>query len=262
MFAVTIAAQTALLGALLVTASLSWAACSKKPVPSSAVDVKEAAAETEPAVSGREGDPDTLEVSAASGAVGNGAGLLAEAEQILSTMRATSYSHRSHVAGGRYDVDCSGFVDYLLGRVSPAALAELRAATVRRPLAKHFVQLFQAPLEPQHWRRVARVSELEPGDLVAWLKPADVTSTNTGHVMVVAGRPEPGAGARFVIPIIDSSAAPHGKHDARKAAHATGIGRGSIVLEADASGAPIAYHWTDAQASPRHETTIVLGRVL
>ena len=247
---------------LLIAAGFSCGACNEKPAASTAVDVSEAAAaEAEPAVSGSEGDPDTLEVAAMSDTESGGVGLLAEAEHILSTMTATSYAHRTRIEGGVYDVDCSGFVDYLLGRVSAGALAELRAATVRRPLAKHFVQFFQALPPSQHWQRVARVSDLEPGDLIAWLKPADVKSTNTGHVMVVAARPEPRDDGSFAVPILDSSASPHGKHDVRKGTHTTGIGRGSIALETDASGAAIAYHWTDWQRSPRHDTAIMLGRL-
>ena len=246
----------------VAVAIFSGAACSKRPLALPAVDVKEAvSAETEAVVPGQEGDPDALEVVPATDAARDGAGLLAEAEHISSTMSGTSYSHRTRVEGGVYDVDCSGFVDYLLGRVSPAALGELRGATVRRPLAKHFVQFLEALPKSEHWQRVARVSDLEPGDVVAWLKPVDVTSTNTGHVMVVAGRAERRASGGFVVPIIDSSAAPHGKRDPRQRAGTTGIGRGEIVLEVDESGAPLAYRWSSSKGSPRHETAIVLGRV-
>jgi hypothetical protein len=77
----------------------------------------------------------------------------------------------------------------LLARVDTPALAELRAATVRRPLAKHFVQFLVSDVAKQHWRRLTRIQELAPGDIVAWEKPADVTSTNTGHLMLVGAAP-------------------------------------------------------------------------
>jgi len=239
------------------------ASCGKKTAVAPEAEPSEpVAAELESPVAGSEGDPDAIEVTPAAGSTGGGASLLAEATQILNTMSASTYSHHTHVEGGVYDVDCSGFVDYLLGRVAAPALNELRAATVRRPLAKHFVQFLAASAPAsRHWQRVARVSELEPGDIIAWLKPTDLSSTNTGHVMIVAGALEARPESRWSVPIIDSSAAPHGKHDARKLAHTTGIGRGTIVLEADSAGAPIAYHWTTFRTSPRHETTITLGRV-
>jgi hypothetical protein len=69
-----------------------------------------------------------------------------------------------------------------------------------------------------------------------------------------------GAGL-WSVPIIDSAAAPHGKDDARGRGGATGVGRGVIVLDADPSGAPIGYHWSEQRTSPRHETAIVMGRL-
>jgi len=218
-------------------------------------------------VAGTEGeadDPTFPAVAGAPGAAGahDGAALVAEASRVVSTMTSSSYSHKTHIDGTTYDVDCSGFVDYLLSRVAPAALGELRAATVKRPLAKHFVTFFQTtPRAGGHWKRVAHVSELAPGDVLAWKKPAELTSSNTGHVMVVAAAPEHRGGGVWTVPIFDSTAAPHGKSDARKAAHATGVGRGAVLVEVDAAGAPVAYFWSDGKKSRRHATEIALGRL-
>jgi hypothetical protein len=220
------------------------------------------ATDQEPAVAGREGEGDDPSFAPPAAAGGHGgAALVAEASRVLSTMTSSSYSHKTHIDGTTYDVDCSGFVDYLLARVAPSALDELRAATVKRPLARHFVQFFQAPHDAGHWRRVARVSELAAGDVLAWKKPAEVTSTNTGHVMIVAAAPQLRGGSVWIVPIFDSTAAPHGKSDPRKAAHATGVGRGAVLLEVDGAGAPIAYVWSDAKKSRRHATEIALGRL-
>lgn len=249
--------------ALLSCASLPLA-CSKPSAPVAAVDpvASEAeAADGEERVSGVEGEPDTVpEPSAASGA-GNSAALLAEATRVLGSMSSSTYSHHTHVEQGQYDVDCSGFVDWLLGQVNPPALAELRALSVKRPLAKHFVAVLGSATPKVHWSRLLTVAELAPGDVIAWEKPADLTSSNTGHVMIVAEPAQLERENRWTIPIIDSSASPHGSSDARRAAHATGIGRGSVVLETSASGEPVAYHWSRAKRSLRHETRIVLARL-
>jgi hypothetical protein len=213
-------------------------------------------------VTGNEGEGDEPSFAPPAAPVGRGgAGLVAEASRVLATMTASTYSHKTHIEGTTYDVDCSGFVDYLLARVDPAALDELRAATVKRPLAKHFVQFFEAPHAAARWQKVARVSELAPGDVLAWKKPAELTSSNTGHVMVVAAAPEARSGSVWTVPIFDSTAAPHGKSDARKSAHATGVGRGAVLVEADGSGAPVAYFWSDGKKSRRHATEIALGRL-
>jgi hypothetical protein len=220
-------------------------------------------AENEEAVSGTEGDTDEVgEVGATPSSIAGSAGLFAEASRVLQTMTASSYSHKTHVVGTVYELDCSGFVDLLLARVEPVALAELRAATVKRPLAKHFVQFLSSDSAKQHFQRLTRIQQLAPGDIIAWDKPEDVTSTNTGHVMLVSAPPEQRKENLWAVAIIDSSAAPHGSSDARNHAHTTGIGRGVMLLEADPSGAPIAYHWTEARSSRRHATNIVLGRVL
>lgn len=174
-------------------------------------------------------------------------------------MTHSTYSHKTRVQGTSYDVDCSGFVDVLLARVDPPGLEEVRAATVRRPLARHFVQFFRAP-SGARWHAVGRVANLGPGNLLAWTKPADVTSSNTGHVMVVAGPPRASGGA-WVVPVIDSSASPHGRGDSRKAAHATGIGKGTVVLDVNPAGRPVGYRWSEWKKSRAHPTEIAMGRL-
>jgi hypothetical protein len=59
----------------------------------------------------------------------------------------------------------------------------LIAATVKQPLAGHFVELVgRLPSrEARHWRRIERIADLRPGDLIAWLRPADSHSRDTGH---------------------------------------------------------------------------------
>jgi hypothetical protein len=220
--------------------------------------------EVEAPVAGAEGDPDDIQVAPMAVAAGVGsAALLAEATRVLDTMTASTYSHKTHVEGTVYDLDCSGFVDYVLARVAPAALGELRAATVKRPLAKHFVDFLAAPAAGAArtpWERITRVEELTPGSLVAWRKPADVTSTNTGHVMIVAAPPTQREDGGWLVAVLDSSASPHGKDDTRKKHHATGVGRGTMVLETNARGAPVAYRWSPLHVSHRHATEIVMGR--
>src|SRR5215831_6582704 len=138
------------------------------------------------------GDDDEAAAESTAGAEGQDAGdatfdaadklppatdLAAEAERIVRTARETTYSHRTTIdeRAGRFDVDCSGFVGYLLRRAAPAARAELIAATVKRPLARHFVQLVAGlpAAGVAHWRRIERVAELRRGDIIAWMKPLD-----------------------------------------------------------------------------------------
>src|SRR5512140_491855 len=248
----------------ILIACVALAACGKSgaPEPPAAPPTSDEpeGSEDEPGVAGIEGEGDdpAFAPAAGTGARG-GAAMVAEASRVLATMTASSYSHKTRIDGTVYDVDCSGFADYLLARVDTAALEELRGATVKRPLAKHFVQFLDKSPNAARWQRIARVSELLPGDVLAWKKPAEVTSSNTGHVMIVAAAPQARDAQSWAVPVFDSTASPHGKGDSRKAAHATGVGRGVVVLEVDSGGAPAAYRWSEGKKSHRHATEIAIG---
>jgi hypothetical protein len=220
---------------------------------------------------GVEGDEPALPAAppAAAGPKDTAASLVAEADRELRAMRSSAYEHHTAIdeSAGSFVYDCSGFVDYALRGAAPAAFAELTQATVRRPLARHFEGFF-AGIAPGtkrgHWARVARVGDLRPGDIIAWLQPADSTSKNTGHVLVVHGAPRPDdtAPGAFLVPVVDSTALKHGAQDSRAASGATGLGTGSIVLLGDASGAPAAFRWSTGRKSRIRETAITLGRLV
>jgi hypothetical protein len=215
-------------------------------------------------------DGDLRETQLAHDAVwGQGArSLLAEVNRELAAVRSSTYRHRSDVneAEGRFDVDCSGFVDYALARSAPQALEQLRAATVRRPLAKHFVALFSSlPRDRSqgHWRSVTRAADLVPGDILAWIRPADVSTHNTGHVMVVHApvQRDPEGADTVVVPIADSTAIPHGKGDSRQAARANGLGTGEVILIVGPDDIPFGYRWSRSRTAHAHSTTVAMGRV-
>ncbi len=199
----------------------------------------------------------------------SGASLVAEADRELHAMRTSAYEHHTAIdeSAGSFLYDCSGFVDYALRNAAPTAFAELTRATVRRPLAKHLEGFF-ASIPPGatrgHWMRVAKVSDLRPGDIIAWLQPVDSSSKNTGHTLVVHGalRPDDTAPGAFLVPVVDSTALKHGAQDSRAANDGTGLGTGSIVLLGDASGAPHAFRWSTGRKSRVRETAIALGRIV
>jgi hypothetical protein len=208
-------------------------------------------------------DPNDQLPAVTPGGDATGAALVAEAERELSAMRTSHYEHHTHVdeASGLFDYDCSGFVGYALSHVSPAALQAVAETTRRpRPLAKHFEAAFAAP--PAPWHAVARADQLQPGDVIAWLEPADVVSRNTGHVMIVETAPHPASRANeLVVGVIDSSHSQHGKSDTRHAGHHNGLGRGEIEIAVDANGAPTGFRWSTAAHSKVHETTIKFARL-
>jgi hypothetical protein len=189
--------------------------------------------------------------------------LYAEAQRQLAAMRQSTYTHQVSIdeATGRFDYDCSGFVSYALSRVNRAALAQVRNEPGKRPLAKHY-EAFLAKLPPigaGQWMPVKTADALERGDVVAWKKPANSLSKNTGHVVIVAGAPRKRGQGEYVVPIIDSTALPHGHGDARYQ-RATGLGTGSIVLVVDAQGRPSGFKWT-VKTHRLWETDVAMGRL-
>lgn len=194
--------------------------------------------------------------------------LAGEAARQLSRMKVTAYEHTTFVdeTTGTFKYDCSGFLGYALKRALPAQLAAIKTFhAVSRPLAKHF-ELFFAAIEPgakkSGWSRVARAIDLQPGDVVAWLKPADLVSNNTGHVMIVSAKPtvNPKRPDEVIVPIIDSSASFHGSTDSRYPSEVGGLGSGPIGLIVDGSGVPVRYRWNGGVSTKEWSTAISLGR--
>jgi hypothetical protein len=65
----------------------------------------------------------------------------------------------------------------------------------------------------------------------------------------------------IIIPIIDSSASPHGASDSRHQGEHTGLGAGSIILVLNNDGKPIGYRWSRSKNSRKHMTKVVLARL-
>jgi hypothetical protein len=124
--------------------------------------------------------------------------------------------------------------------------------------------LARAPSERAQggWRRIARVDQAEAGDVVAWLKPDVVQSSNTGHVafLVLPPRPVTGIANAFLVRVADSTSLLHDQDT--RADRGNGFGFGTILLLADAeTGAPSAYGWVGLRWRT-FDTQIALGRPL
>lgn len=193
--------------------------------------------------------------------------LAGEAVRELSILKTSTYSHTTYVdeTTGRFDFDCSGFVGYALSRALPDRLSAVKTFTaVSRPLAKDYESFFAAlptAATTAGWTRVARAADLRAGDVVAWLKPPTLVSTNTGHVMIVRDKAwvNPARADEVLVPITDSTASPHGATDTR-APSGQGLGSGVVGLLVDGSGAPIGYRWTGGVSVQQWATEVTLGR--
>jgi cell wall-associated NlpC family hydrolase len=194
--------------------------------------------------------------------------ILEQLARISETLNSSKYNHATIVdeRSGRYEFDCSGLVTWVLRRAAPGAHASMLARS-KRPLARdYYYELSRAPLAertPRGVRRVARVADAEPGDIVAWLKPSIVQSPNTGHVAFLLERPRsaPGIPNGYLVRIADASQYQHDDDD-RYGSGRTGFGTGTILLLADeVTGAPTAYGWFGLRSGFALYTDIALGRV-
>jgi len=190
--------------------------------------------------------------------------LLAEVRRELATMRDSSYQHKTDVDSGEgeYNFDCSGFIDYALAHSRPAALKALPITTSTRPLAKDFEHHFRAVAAGSAsgpWSPVGTVSELRAGGVIAWLKPADVKSRNTGHVVVALEKPtrNPARADEWLVKVADSTASRHAQ-DSRDA-DTDGLGTGTIGLSVDGAGHPVGYYWRGGVSTVLKHTEISMA---
>jgi hypothetical protein len=269
----------------IVAIALSLLACGPRPPattsPSSAVEERDD--EASPVPDGtREGDDPGFAAATAplSNVAANDATgarrLLDEATRQLRAMQTTAYRHRTVVdeEAGRFEYDCSGFVAYALARVAPEALAAIPPSSKARPRAEDFARAFAelptgADGPPTPWRRIARMSEVAPGDVIAWPRPPEVDSTNTGHIVIVlevlgaAKRSKAvssiGGAREILVRVIDSTASPHAD-DVRGEATTTGLGTGTIGIVVDEGGAPIGYRWRGGRSKQAYLARVSIAR--
>ncbi|MEN3268822.1 hypothetical protein [Pseudonocardia sp.] len=194
--------------------------------------------------------------------------LLAEAHHELTAMRHSRYQHKTEVneREAKYFYDCSGFLDYALEHFNPKALRELHAnPRSKRPLAEDFVHKLQKAAKGGtggSWQSVGTVAELRPGNVIAWLTAPGSDTDNTGHVMIVDGRPvqNPQRAGEWLVKIIDSTKSPHADDSRPKGA--TGLGTGTVGLIVNGSGQPVGYYWRGGvSTSVAKHTQVALGRV-
>jgi hypothetical protein len=180
---------------------------------------------------------------------------------------ATSYyAHMTYMNEdtGTRRTDCSGYVDYAVKRVLPDAYEKVPHPRTQRPMADdwyHYLkERYQSPStqESVRWREIIHVRDLLPGDLVVWLKPQGVDGDNTGHIMIVVGKPTAGRVGEYLVKVADSTTSPHA-NDSRGTR--TGIGTGTIGLRVDGWDRPTAYYWRGGLSFYSYETPIAMGRI-
>jgi hypothetical protein len=188
--------------------------------------------------------------------------MLAAGEKMISDFKVTRYSHKTFIDRDQSicEVDCSGFVVALLKQTSPDHLRQI-ATHHKRPLAEDFFETFQPDRAGTRrgWKPIGQLKQVEPGDVIAWVKLDREPGDNTGHVMLVEEKPVADGPNQFRVRVLDSTLHGHGQ-DSRVEGQ-SGIGRGTIWIEVDDDGEPIGFRWKSRRGM-LHEVPIAIGRAI
>jgi hypothetical protein len=188
----------------------------------------------------------------------------AEGEAILLSVVHTVYQHDTYVdvATGTYDMDCSGYVGFVLQRIAPWHYEAVPYdSAAGRPLAFDFYDLFsELPQEgTDGWQPVQPFGDARRGDIVAWRSDELEPGENTGHVFIVANDPEIFNDGVVSVLAYDSSDIRH-YHDTRGRggnSPATSVGRGRIHFRFGDSG----WEFQFGPGDRYHECPVAIGRI-
>ncbi len=174
--------------------------------------------------------------------------LLFQAERVLANVKSTQYSHTSEVdeAEGLYRLDCSAFISFLLSSVVPQALRSV-SVDPRHSHARainFYTRFSNTPAEraDRGWRRIVRLMDAEPGDIVAWRKDPLPKKGNTGHVLMILEKPVMEDDEMIRVRVLDASRSGHFQDTRKKGSG--GVGAGMMWFRVDSEGRPVAYHWS------------------
>jgi hypothetical protein len=191
-----------------------------------------------------------------------------EGERIIDNATSTYYKYPPYIideATGTYDVDCSGFVSLVLGNVAPVHFgAIVDAEGDIWPRADELYEfLATSPTDDSTgWRRIDRLADSRPGDIIGWpLEPVE-PGHDTGHVLIVAGAPQPIDEDHIAVPTYDSSDVLH-YDDSRRLPDGqptTGVGSGTIHFRVDPDGKPTEFQFGPGDGC--HKVPIAIGRLV
>ena len=189
-------------------------------------------------------------------------------ETHLSLMKSSRYQHKTEIneKAGVWNCDCSGLIGHILRRHFPEAYLYVDGPTFPnrvRPLAANYCETFIKYGQNEHngspWREITKVSDLLPGDILAWKSLKIVKGKSTGHVLMIASNPKLDKNGLYLVRIIDSTTGLHANDSRTK--HSPGLGSGNIWLSADKEGNLNGFK-SNLHRSLNLKNTIAAGRIV
>jgi hypothetical protein len=152
-------------------------------------------------------------------------------------------------AAGVYKVDCSGYVNRMVEDAVPSAYdAVTSAGDTARPSAEDYYGFFVSiPYNETRngWRRVRRVLDLRPGDILVYRYDDAVSTSSTGHAMIVVDLPVRYATFTNAYRIRVSDSARSGHSSDNRGSGGSGVGAGYVLVQADPdTGKPQRFAWS------------------
>jgi hypothetical protein len=168
--------------------------------------------------------------------------LLVRADEALNGLTYTYYSDKNvwDTLSGIYKVICSYYLNNLMDDALPehydAMLAMVDKTNYRRLSSWDYYDIFRTipyNASAYGWRRIEKVADLRPGDVVVWKKAT--TDGTWGHVFLIASMPERDTrwSGAYKLRITDSTSDPH-SNDSR-CSTCTGVGAGDMLLRASST---------------------------
>jgi len=219
-----------------------------------------------------------------------GIAIFLEAERIVANIKDTAYSHTTNVDddAGRYLLDCSGLLDYILGKSLPLEnhykdmLALAKNEGHKRPLAGTIYNYLSTG-DHKGWTEIKYLRHARPGDIIVEKYSEKPSSGSTGHVMIVAGwgkklnkeKCKRKSCWEYRIPIIESARGSL-SYDSRDSAsynvwpatstkyigkNKTGVGKGFIYFRVNQEG-EIICHQRNKHADLVCDGNYVIGRTV
>jgi hypothetical protein len=150
---------------------------------------------------------------------------------------------------GRYEVDCSGYVNRMVEDAVPTAFDQLMdARNTDRPRSSDYYYFFKSidiGGTRGRWRRPAAVRDLRPGDLLVWRYTEEQDTGSTGHTTIVVGVPvkDTSRGSNiYRVRVTDSARSGHTRDN--RGSKGSGVGAGEILVKVNSSNQPLTYAWS------------------
>lgn len=175
--------------------------------------------------------------------------LTAMVENTLQKVTYTTYKYGGsyfNYLKGIYKVDCSDYVNYMLKASSKAAYATIKQFTrTERPNSKDYFSFFQTLAKETsiaHWKHVASVHDLKPGDIIVY-RYKRFGFRSSGHMMIVVAPPRSDTIKSDIYYVRVSDSAKSGHTNDTRARFHSGIGAGVLLLKVNKHGTPSAFAW-------------------